>query len=63
MRLKKNLGPGMVVHRFNPRTQQGVAGKSLSLRSTWSTDQVSGHSSLGSEGDHQNQEASKDVIE
>ena len=48
----------MVAHIFNPRTGQAEADGSLSLRPTWSAEQVSGQSSLGSEG----QKAGEDVI-
>ena len=49
----------MVVHTFNLSTWKAEAGRSLSLRPAWSTEQVSGLPSLGSEG----QKVGEDVIE
>ena len=34
------MKPDMVLHTFNPRTHEAEAGRSLSLRSSWSTEQV-----------------------
>jgi hypothetical protein len=48
---------------FNPTSQKAEAGGSLSLRPAWSTEQVPGHPSLATEGNHQNQKADEDVIE
>jgi hypothetical protein len=35
---KTNLEPGVVVHTFNPSTQEAEAGGFLSSRSAWSTE-------------------------
>ena len=59
MELKKSLEPGVMMHTFNPSIQKAEAGRSLSLRPAWSTEQVQGQSSLGSEG---KQKAGEDVI-
>ena len=40
----------MVGNTFNPNTGKEEAGKCLHLRPAWSTEQVSGRPSLGSEG-------------
>jgi hypothetical protein len=50
--LKKNLGPGVLMHTFNLSTWEAEAGESLSSRPTWSTDRVLGQPSLGREGNH-----------
>jgi hypothetical protein len=44
-----------MVHTFNPSTQKAETGESLISVSSWSTEQVPGHLSLGSEENHQNQ--------
>jgi hypothetical protein len=36
----------VVVHTFNPSTQEAEAGRSLSSRPAWSTEQVSGQPGL-----------------
>ena len=36
----------MVVHAFNPNTQEAEAGRSLSLTPAWSTEQVTGQPGL-----------------
>jgi hypothetical protein len=60
--LKKCLCPGMVVHSFNPITQETEAWRSLSSRPASSTEQVPEQQSLGSEGNHWKQKADEDVI-
>jgi hypothetical protein len=59
----KSLDLDTVVHAFNSSIQETEACSSLSSRPGWSTEQVSGQPSLGSEGNHQKQEAGKDVLE
>jgi hypothetical protein len=39
-------GGGSGAQSFNPSTQEGEAGKSLSSRPVWSTEQVPGHPGL-----------------
>ena len=39
-------GTGTVVHAFNPGTQEAEGGGFLSLRQTWSTEQVPGQTGL-----------------
>ena len=53
----------MVAHSFNPSTPVEEADGSLSLRLAWSIDQIPGQPSLGSEGNHQKQKSSEDIIE
>ena len=49
----------MMVHAIDLNTRKANAGGSLSLRLAWSTEQVQGQPSLGSEG---KQKAGEDVI-
>ena len=42
---KKCLHPGLVVHVFNPQTQEIEECRPLSSRSIWSTEQASGQPS------------------
>ena len=53
----------MVALTFNPSTQEAEAGRSLSSRPAWSAEQVPGQPGIGSEGNHNKEKASKDVIE
>ena len=46
--LTKTLGPHVVGHTFNSSTEEATADRSLSLKLTWSTEQVSGKPTLGS---------------
>ena len=59
--LKKSLEPLVVVLAFNPSPQKAETGGSPSSRPAWSTEQVTGQPSLGSEGDHQKQKVGEDV--
>ena len=51
---------GTVVHGFSPSTPKTEAGRSLSLRLAWSTEEPT---SSGSEGNYPKQKAGDDVIE
>lgn len=53
----------MVVHVFNPSTKETEAGRSLSSRPIWSTEQIPKQPSLGSKGSHRKQNAGDVVIE
>jgi len=48
---------------FSPSTQKAEAGRSLSSRPAWSTEEVPKQPSLGREGNHRTQKAGEDVIE
>lgn len=61
--LKKSLGPGIVVHIFNSTAQKAETSGSQSSRPAWSTDQVLGQRSLGSEGNQPKHKAGKNVFE
>ena len=51
-----------LVRDFNPSAGKARACGSLSLRLTWSTEEVQGQPSLDSESNHQTQEAAEDRI-
>ena len=61
--LKKSLKSSVVAHTFNPSTPEAEAGRSLSLRPAWSTEQVLGQPSLDNEGNHRKQKDGEDEIE
>lgn len=56
--LKKSLESGVVMDSFNPSIGKVESGRSLGLSPAWSTDPVSGQTSLGSEG----QKAGEDIM-
>ena len=60
--LMKSSCLSMMVHTFNPSTEEPEASRLQSSRTAWSTKQVPRQPRLSSEGNCQNQKANKDVI-
>lgn len=53
----------MILPNFNLNTLKAKAGRSMSFRPVWFTEQVKGQPSLGSERNRWKEKASEDVIE
>ena len=59
----KSLEMGIVVHAFNPSTWKAEYGGSLSLRSTWSTEQVTGQQRIGNDSIHWKQKVGEHITQ
>ena len=63
VKLVQNLKRGVGVHAFNPSTPKAEAGRPLSLRPAWPTEQVQGQPSLGNEGNQGKTKACEDITD